>query len=151
MVRLGSLWEFAGINFFFKDIGVIWKKKNLNPSHHSRKLPLEWTVYTKVSVNEPRIFGSYRCNNYVDRKVCFSVNAWAWRHRHSRTNCLITRRSTWDLDNSLLFMLLLCVVIELETWCCWSTTIENSKQKTTKHRWCFFVGWKLWHQAREFE
>ena len=30
-------------------------------------------------------------------------------------------------------MLLLCVVIELETYCCGSKIIENSKQKTTKH------------------
>ena len=76
----------------------------------------------------------YRCNNNVDSKVCFCVNAWAWRQRHSQLNCLITEGSTWDWDDCLLFMLLLCVVIEWETWCCGSTIIENSKQKTTKHR-----------------
>ena len=25
----------------------------------------------------------YRCNNYVDSKDCFCVNAWTWRQRHS--------------------------------------------------------------------
>ena len=76
----------------------------------------------------------YRCNNYVSRKVWFCVSAWTWNHRHSHLNCLTTRGSTWDLGNCLLFMLLICVGIEWETWCCGSTIIENSKQKTTKHR-----------------
>ena len=79
-------------------------------------------------------FPYYRCNNYVDSKVWLCVNAWAWHQRHSHLNCLITEGSTWDWDNCLLFMLLLCAVIEWETCCCGSTIIENSKQKTTKHR-----------------
>ena len=76
----------------------------------------------------------YRCNNYVDSNVCFYVNAWAWRQKHSHLNCLIAEGSTWNWDNCLLFMFLLWVVIEWKTCCCGSTMIENSKQKKTKHR-----------------
>ena len=53
----------------------------------------------------------YCCNNHVESKFWFCVNAWAWHQRHSHINCLITEGSTWDWDNCLLFMLLLCVVI----------------------------------------
>ena len=84
--------------------------------------------------NEFELGCYYRCNNYVARKVSFCVIAWTWRHRHSSLNCLITWGSTQDWGDCLLFMLLLCTIIKLQTWCCWSTIIENSKQKTTKHR-----------------
>ena len=78
-------------------------------------------------------------------------NAWAWRHTHSHLNCLITQGSNWDWDNCLLFMLLLCVVIEWETWCCGSTIIENSKPKTTKYRYWFLIGWNASHHAWNLE
>ena len=45
-------------------------------------------------------------------------------HRHSHLNCLTTPGSTWDLGNCLLFVLLICVGIEWETWCCGSTIID---------------------------
>ena len=102
---------------------------------------------------------NYKANNQlfiinvviITWTVCFCVNAWAWRQRHLNLNCLITQGSTCDWDNCLLLMLLFCVVIELETWCCGSKIIENSKQKTTKQWKCPLVCWKLWHQARDFE
>ena len=36
----------------------------------------------------------YRCNNYMDSKICFCVNTWAWRHKHSHLISLITQGST---------------------------------------------------------
>ena len=79
----------------------------------------------------------------MDSKLSFFVNAWAWRQRHSQLNCLITEGSTWDWDNCLLFMLLLCVVIESYTWCCESTTIENRKQQNTDNVLLLVENWDI--------
>ena len=61
------------------------------------------------------------------RKVSICVIAWTWRHRHSSLDCLINQGSTLDWGDCLLFKLLLCAIIKLETWCCWSTIFENNK------------------------
>ena len=113
--------------------GEIYKSK--------RQKIIFWSVMNNnqtKSVTQPKILTSseryHRCHNYMARKVWFCVTAWTWCHRHSHLNCLTTQGSTWDLGNCLLFMLLICVGIEWETWCCGSTIIENSKQKTTKQR-----------------
>ena len=74
----------------------------------------------------------YCCNNYFFILfICFCLDTWAWHHRLSRLNCLISQLSIWDWDDCLLCMLYTFVIIEWKSRSCVSLVSENSKQKTT--------------------
>ena len=84
----------------------------------SQKVPTVWQTGSLTRFN---LFSTpvsrniyYHCNNHV----CFCVEAWASCHKRSHLKCLITEGWAGGQDNCLLFMLLLCVVTQLETWYC---------------------------------